>query len=132
MSISRRRFLTALPLGGAASMAAIKTMHAAAPAGVKIGCQTNAWRIDPREFSQVLGVLGELKGLGYEGFETGFRNVQGQFDNATQARRQLESIGLTFFGAHIFLEKYDAVTRLAPSDLITQVVDGAARLGAGD
>ncbi|MEJ7712408.1 MAG: sugar phosphate isomerase/epimerase family protein [Pyrinomonadaceae bacterium] len=105
-------------------------MIAAAPSRIKIGCQTNAWRIDPRDFSQFLNVLSVLKDLKFAGFETGFRNVQGQFANATQARQQIEKIGLTFFGTHIFLEKYDAQTQIAPIELITQVVDGAAQLGA--
>lgn len=124
MSISRRNFLIAAPLIGINSLAALKT------GGVRIGCQTNAWRIDPRDFAQVLSVLGELKELGFEGFETGFRNIQTQFDDAPRARQSIEKIGLTFFGAHIFLEKYDAQTQIAPLDLITRVTDGAARLGA--
>ncbi|HVG39052.1 MAG TPA: sugar phosphate isomerase/epimerase [Pyrinomonadaceae bacterium] len=106
----------------AAKIAARQSLH--------VGCQTNAWRIDPRDFSQVLAVLKEIKELGYEGFETGFRNLQGQFGDAPRARREIEQTGLAFFGAHIFLTQYDAQTNIAPFDLITNVVDGAARLGA--
>lgn len=124
MSLSRRNFLAAAPLAGVGALAAL---HAAR---VSIGCQTNAWRIDPRDFTQVLAVLRELKELGFEGFETGFRNIQTQFDDAAQARQRLAETKLTFFGTHIFLEKYDAQTHIAPLDLITRVADGAARLGA--
>lgn len=125
--ISRRYFLSALPVCLASAAVAAQTTS---PARLKAGCQTNAWRIDPRDFTQVLSVLSKLKGLGYEGFETGFRNIQGQFKEAVVARRELDKIGLVFFGAHIFLDKYDGETQIAPYDLVTQVVDGAARLGA--
>ncbi len=125
--ISRRIFLAALPLG--AMRAAARAINAQKP-GVKLGCQTNAWRIDPRDFSQVLNVLAKLKELGYDGFETGFRNLQPQFGNSTQARAQIEKIGLQFFGCHIFLDKYDDQTQTAPLDLVKTIADGAAAFGA--
>ena len=96
----------------------------------KIGCQTNAWRIDPNNFDSLLAVLGKLKELGYEGYETGFRNVQGQFDNAVTARKQLEKFGLKFLGCHIFLDEYDSKTRIPSLELIKTVATGAAKLGA--
>jgi sugar phosphate isomerase/epimerase len=125
--LSRRTFLAALPLGANALSAL-----AARPrtTGVKFGCQTNAWRIDPRDFSQVLAVLAKLKELGYDGFETGFRNIQPQFGNIAAARAQIEKTGLQFFGCHIFLDKYDEQTQTAPLDLVKTVADGAAACGA--
>lgn len=62
--ILRREFLTAVP---------IAALLQAAPrvGGVKIGCQTNAWRIDPANFDTLLDVLRKLKELGYRGFENG-------------------------------------------------------------
>lgn len=127
--ISRRHFLSAVPLGLTAASACAEFAEAA-PTRVKLGAQTNAWRVNPSDFAQVLDVLRQLKQLGYEGFETGFRNIQGQFAKAAQARQQLEQIGLTFFATHIFLDQYDAQTRIAPMELIQKVVDGAASLGA--
>ena len=126
--LSRRTFLTALPL----TRVAMRTPALMLPlaTGVKLACQTNAWRIDPHDFTQVLAVLGKLKALGFEGFETGFRNLQGQFGNASVARKQLEQTGLQFFGAHIFLDQYDAQTQLAPMDLVQKIADGVAALGA--
>ena len=131
--ISRRLFLAA----GSVTLTAVCARRASAfappaPAntGVKLGCQTNAWRIDPDDFTQVLAVLNKLKELGFTGFETGFRNLQGQFGNAAAARKQIEQTGLQFFGAHIFLDKYDQQTRIAPLDLIQKVAAGAAALGA--
>lgn len=125
--ISRRKFLTA-PLCVASAVALVQ----AAPktAGVRLGCQTNAWPIDAKNFDSLLAVLGKLKELGYEGYETGFRNVQGQFGNAIAARKQFEKFGLRFLGCHIFLDKYDEQTRIAPMELIRKVAEGAASLGA--
>lgn len=125
--ISRRTFLAALPL----SAVSIYQVAAMPPLPrVKLGCQTNAWRIDPRDFSQVLNVLAKLQQLGFDGFETGFRNLQPQFGNLAQARAQIEKTGLQFFGCHIFLDKYDEQTQTAPLELVKTIADGAAALGA--
>ncbi|MDX2041088.1 MAG: sugar phosphate isomerase/epimerase family protein [Acidobacteriota bacterium] len=125
--ISRREFLAA-PIAVASTVALLQ----AAPKniGVKIGCQTNAWRIDPNNFDSLLAVLRQLKELGYEGYETGFRNVQGQFANSAAVRKQLEVTGLKFLGCHIFLDKYDEQTQIAPLELVQKIADGAASLGA--
>lgn len=105
---------------------------AAAHAGARIraGCQTNAWRINPEKFDEVLAVLDKIKGYGYEGFETGFRNVQGQFSRTREARGAIEQRGLRFLGCHIFLFEYDPSTLLPPEDLSTRILNGAAELGA--
>ncbi|MGH9839127.1 MAG: sugar phosphate isomerase/epimerase family protein [Blastocatellia bacterium] len=125
---TRREFLVAAPAGIFAASAFLDA--AAEPRGVRIGCQTNAWRIDPNDFNQVLAVLRQLKTLGFEGFETGFRNVQGQFSIAAPARKQIEQTGLQFFAVHVFLEEYDVRTRIAPMELVRKVADGAIALGA--
>ncbi|MBI1764084.1 MAG: TIM barrel protein [Acidobacteria bacterium] len=126
--LSRRTFLAAFPLTLATAPA--WPLNKAESSGVKLACQTNAWRIDPQDFSQVLAVLGKLKELGFEGFETGFRNLQGQFNNAAAARQQLAQTGLQFFGAHIFLDQYDAQTHIAPMDLVQKIAGGVSMLGA--
>lgn len=123
--LSRRTFFATLPLG----VLSLKRATAKR-AGVKLGCQTNAWRIDPRDFSQVLSVLTKLKALGYDGFETSFRNIQPQFGNIAAARAQMEKTGLQFFGCHIFLDKYDEQTQTAPMELVKTIADGAAAFGA--
>jgi len=129
--ISRRVFLAALPAGFVTASAPLTTQTPSGNvSGVKIGCQTNAWRINPADFSQLLGVLAKLKDLGFEGFETGFRNVQDQFANPKPAREQIEKTGLRLFGVHILLDQYDMQTQIAPFDLIRKVADGAASLGA--
>ncbi len=120
-----RRSLLATPL-------ALLAAEELAAAGDKPrpACQTNAWRVNPADFSSLLAVLDKLKGYGYQGFETGFRNVQGQFANPAEARKKLAAGGLTFFAVHIFLNDYDPATHLAPADLIEKVAAGGAALGA--
>lgn len=127
--LPRRTFLAALSAGMAGRIAGFAALPAKTTR-VKLGCQTNAWRIDPRDFTSLLTVLTKLKELGFDGFETGFRNIQPQFGNIAQARTQIEKAGLVFFGCHIFLDQYDTQTKIAPIDLIKTVVDGAAGLGA--
>jgi len=122
----RRRDL----LKSAAMLAAGASMAAPKDTKVHLGCQTNAWPIDARDFSNVLAVIQKLKNYGYEGFETGFANVQGQFDHAADAKRKIDAIGVKFFGVHIFLAEYDPETRIAPAALYERFVAGAASLGS--
>ncbi len=104
---------------------------AAAPGtGPRPACQTNAWRIDPGKFSEVLAVLEKIRRYGFEGFETGFRNVEGQFARASRAREEMARFGMRFLGVHIFLLEYDHATSIAPWELISRVAAGAAALGA--
>ncbi|MBI1786056.1 MAG: TIM barrel protein [Acidobacteria bacterium] len=117
--MSRRQMLAAAPLS-----------LAGAGARIQAGCQTNAWRIQPGDFGNLLEVLGRIKGHEFDGFETGFRNLEGQFANATRAKAQIAATGLRFFGIHIFLLQYDPQTAVAPWDLIMRVADGSAALGA--
>jgi sugar phosphate isomerase/epimerase len=121
----RRDFLkTAAALASGRALAARKGMN------VHTGCQTNAWSIRPQEFSSVLEVIQKIKNYGYAGFETGFANVQGQFDHATEARARIAAIGIRFFGVHIFLMQYDPDTKIAPPALYERVAEGGAKLGA--
>jgi sugar phosphate isomerase/epimerase len=104
--------------------------RAATAAAPRIGCQTNAWPLKPGDFPMFLGVLREMTSIGFEGFETSFRNVQAQYADAAPARARLAETGLAFFGVHIFLTEYDPRTRVAPMDLVKATADGAAALGA--
>ncbi|MCX6553049.1 MAG: sugar phosphate isomerase/epimerase [Acidobacteria bacterium] len=127
MDMSRREFLHCIPAG---ALVSAWPLGAAAAAGPRIGCQTNAWAFLPGDFAKFLEVLGAQKSLGFEGFETSFRNVQGQYADAPAARVRLEQTGLAFFGVHIFLNEYDPQTRIAPMDLVRATADGGAALGA--
>jgi sugar phosphate isomerase/epimerase len=124
---------------GAAAGVVAPRLAAAALAGkrgtdpnVHFGVQLNAFPIDPKSFPSFLEALGEVKRIGYEGFESSFRFVSGQFANPQPARRQIEQTGLTFFGVHIFLETpmYDPATGIAPASLYESVARGGASLGA--
>lgn len=122
---TRRSFL-----GTAAAALTMGRVLAAPAPRVQLGCQTNAWAINPRDFSNVLAIIQKVKNYGYDGFETGFANVQGQFDNAVEAKAKLDAIGLKFLGVHIFLLQYDEATHVAPQQLYERVAVGGARLGA--
>jgi len=69
--ISRRVFLAILPVPAA--------LLAAKPTTIKVGCQANAWPLKAGDFPQLLAALGEMKQLGYVGFECNIRFVQDQF-----------------------------------------------------
>ena len=110
--------------------APVAALAAKSGASVHAGCQTNAWPIDPKDLSSLLNALGAIKQIGFEGFETGFRNLQGQFAQPASARESLKKSGLRFFGIHIFLLSYDKQTSIAPWELLKGVADGGAALGA--
>lgn len=98
---------------------------------ISVGMQTNAWKLGADDFPGLLKVLGEISALGYEGFETSFRNVQGEFGkHAKDARAKLSGTGLRFLGCHIFLSDYDAKSNIAPMEQIEPMAEGAASLGA--
>lgn len=99
---------------------------------IKFGVQLNAFPIDPHRFQTFMDTLEIVKKVGYQGFESGFRNVSEQFAAPEQARRSIEATGLTFFGIHIFLANpmYDPSTHIAPASLYEPVARGGAALGA--
>jgi inosose dehydratase len=103
---------------------------AAKPNLIRVGSQTDAWPVDPKNFESLLGVLTTIKQLGFEGFETGFRNVRSQFARPDPAYDRLKKIGLRFLGIHAFLAKYDPQTAIAPWELLLQVADGGKALDA--
>jgi inosose dehydratase len=127
MPISRRDFLCGLSAGVAVS--AIAPLVSAS-GGPRIGCQTNAWALKPGDFERFLGVLTTLKTLGFDGFETSFRNVQNEYVRAAEAKARIEETGVTCFGIHVFLPQYDPATAIAPMHLVRATAEGAAALGA--
>jgi sugar phosphate isomerase/epimerase len=116
--IARRSLLLGLPA------------LARAEGKVHVGSQTNAWPIDPKNLNSLTDVLATLKRLEFEGFETGFRNLQPHFERPKEVRARLHDSGLRFFGIHIFLLAYDPQTSIAPWELLQSVADGGAALGA--
>ncbi|MGI8744230.1 MAG: sugar phosphate isomerase/epimerase family protein [Bryobacteraceae bacterium] len=118
----RRSFLASLPAACLAAPAASSKVH--------VGCQTNAWNIDPGNIESFFNVLSTIQRIGFEGFETGFRNLQPQFGDPQKARERIKESGLRFFGIHVFLKSYDPRTAVGPYDLLTSVADGGKALGA--
>jgi sugar phosphate isomerase/epimerase len=103
------------------------------PARIRFGVQLNAFPIDPKRFETFEATLAQVKQIGYQGFEAGFRFLSGQFAAPEMARRSIEQTGLTFFGIHIFLptfEMYDPITRIAAPSIYQPVAQGGAALGA--
>jgi sugar phosphate isomerase/epimerase len=100
--------------------------------GIRFGVQLNAFPIDPKNFQSFLDTLGQVKQIGYQGFESSFRNVSGQFGTPEPARRSIAQTGLTFFGIHIFFsnDKYDQETHIAAASVYEPVARGGAALGA--
>jgi inosose dehydratase len=136
--LTRRSLVKCLAASAAAGALAPSTIRSAlaqtegAHSNVHFGVQLNAFPIDPKNFETFLDALGQVKRIGYEGFESGFRFVNGQFSNPGAARKQIEQFGLTFVGIHIFLSTpmYDAATAIAPASLYEEVARGGAALGA--
>lgn len=102
------------------------------PPGIRFGVQLNAFPIDPGRFETFLDALGQIKQVGYQGFESSFRNLSPQFAHPATARRSIEQTGLTFFGIHIFFPNpgYDQATRIAAPSVYEPVAHGGAALGA--
>jgi len=135
---TRRDFLCklgALTAGGTLSAlrsTAVLAASGSAPAGIRFGVQLNAFPMDPQRFQTFLDVLGQVKEIGYQGFESSFRNLSPQFASPEMARSSIERTGLTFFGIHIFFpnEMYDQKTRIAAPSVYEPVARGGAALGA--
>ena len=119
--IARRAFV----MGLASSYLLADSMR-----GILLGCQTNAWSVDPARFDTLLTVLGKIRELGFAGFETGFRNLESQAEDLDAARQKISSSRLEFFGVHIFLLQYDEATHIASKELYEKVCHTGAALGA--
>lgn len=136
--LTRRKVLKAFgAVAGATAFGKLQTPLASAevdrqPPGIRFGVQLNAFPIDPNNFASFMDALAQVKQIGYQGFESSFRNVTAQFASPSEARNKIEKTGLTFFGVHIFLAtpKYDARTRISPASLYEGVARGGAALGA--
>jgi sugar phosphate isomerase/epimerase len=135
---SRRQVLQALGfLGAYGALFPLASRGAFAqsghvPAGIRFGVQLNAFPIAPKRFETFEAALEQVKQIGYQGFEAGFRFLSEQFAAPEMARRSIEHTGLTFFGIHIFFPDnlYDQTTRIAAPSVYEPVARGGAALGA--
>jgi inosose dehydratase len=123
--------LAALSLGAFLPHRGAADVHEKKPK-IQFGAQTNAWAIDPQKPDSFFDVLNQVKQIGYDGFETGFRNLSSSFDAPSVTKQRIAATGLTFFGIHIFLfpPQLDPASKLPPRDLYQQVARGGAALGA--
>jgi sugar phosphate isomerase/epimerase len=94
------------------------------------GCQTNAWPVNPADRDTLFSAIHKIGELGYSGFETGFRNLQVAPEQSAAVKQSIADSGLTFYGIHIFLAKYDDETHIAPRALYEVVGQIGATLGA--
>lgn len=93
-------------------------------------CQTNAWPIS-RGMEDLIPVLETIKSLGFQGYETSFRNVQETFSNPEPARVKLEATGLEFVAIHVAApDQYELETSIPPLTFLKEITDGASALGA--
>lgn len=135
---SRREFLSVVgAFAAGASLAPLASSKMFADdrrtyPGVHFGVQLNAFPIDPKNFQSFLDTLAQVKQIGYRGFESSFRNVEGEFGDPAPARRRIEQTGLTFFGIHVFFPNpmYDQQTHIAAPSIYEPVARGGAKLGA--
>jgi inosose dehydratase len=135
---TRREVLATMgcAIGGAAFNSLAPTLAEAVTATpgrkIKFGVQLNAFAIDPKNFDTFTTALSQVKDLGYQGFEAGYRNLAPQFDSPADARHRIDQTGLTFFGIHIFMPptQYDPKTFIAPNSLYEPVARGGVSLGA--
>jgi sugar phosphate isomerase/epimerase len=104
----------------------------AAGSTIRLGAQTNAWKIDPNNLDTFFSVLAQIKQVGYTGFETGFFNLVNAFDAPQATAEQIRSTGLEFIGIHIAIpfDKQDGQTHLPPGSLYEKVARGGKALGA--
>jgi sugar phosphate isomerase/epimerase len=90
---------------------------------IQVGCQANAWPLEPGDFNRLLDVVGRIKALGYSGFECHIRFVRDQFNNAAEARKRIQATGVQFIGAHTSMQE-------AAHEDFAVYASGAAGLGA--
>jgi sugar phosphate isomerase/epimerase len=114
--MNRREFVT-----GAAALLA-RAAAARAAGAPKVGCQTNGYPLQPGDFPALLRALENLKSIGYTGFECNVRFVEGQFNRAAEARREIEKTGVEFIGGHYSMKQAQTAT-------FPDVAAGVAALG---
>jgi inosose dehydratase len=100
--------------------------------GIQFGAQTNAWAIDPKNLDSFFDVLGQIKRVGYAGFETGFFNLKNHFASPKDAAQRIAATGLVFYGIHVFIpfDKVDPATLLPALSIYEQAAQGGKALGA--
>ena len=117
--LSRRILLLAAP-----------TTLLSAKSGIRVGASTDSLAVDAKNLESLVAAVGQLKQLGYEGFETGYQNLREQFDRPDAAYERLHKTGMRLLGIRVELKNYDPQTAIAPWTLIQKVADAAKALDA--
>lgn len=123
-SFTRRRFLQ-LASPGLLTLAGIPRLAGAStsPSAPRVGCQANGFPLKAGDFAGLLAALGQMKALGYVGFECNVRFVEGEFGNPAAARRRIEDTGVAFIGTHQSMQQ-------AKPEAFARIVGNVAALGA--
>jgi sugar phosphate isomerase/epimerase len=129
--VSRRKFIANLAAAGICMPALAQLGCAARPASqMRLACQTNAWPFESG-LAGLIPVLRTIKSLGFQGYETSYRNVQEAFSDPKPARAQLEETGLTCAGVHIAgTSLYEPDTGIPSLDFLQKIAAGSSALGA--
>ena len=123
MRLSRRSLL-------AASAGILLPHRPARDKAPRPGCQANGWNLDPAHFDMLLTAIREMKQLGFQGFETNLRFVEPQLDRVSEAKAQLDRIGLEFIAAHTNLPDYEKLGPEKAADEISKSAEQARKFGA--
>ena len=129
--LSRRRFIAQIAATGLFVPALSRPAIAAPPVTqMRLACQTNAWPFTGG-LKGLIPVLETIRSLGFQGYETSYRNVQEAFSDPKPARTQLEETGLTCAGIHVAAPNlYEPETCIPPLPFLRKIADGSSALGA--
>ncbi len=129
--ISRLKFISNLAAAGVCLSALSKFGNAASSTSqLRLACQTNAWPFESG-LSGLIPVLQTIKSLGFQGYETSYRNVQEAFSDPEPARARLEETGLVCAGVHIAGPSlYEEATGIPSIDFLKRIAAGSSALGA--
>jgi sugar phosphate isomerase/epimerase len=121
--ISRRGFITTLPVWASAVTLLRGSRLCAATPQLRVGCQVNGFPLKPGDFPTLIAALQKMKELSYAGFECNIRFVEGEFARIADARKRIEETGVEFIGTHTSMQ-------LAKPDVFPRWVEKVAALGA--
>ena len=129
--IPRRKFITTLTAASLCVSTLTKLGKAASLTPVmRLACQTNAWPFESG-LAGLIPVLKIIKSLGFQGYETSYRNVQEAFSDPEPARTELEETGLVCAGVHIAGPSlYEEATGIPSIDFLKRIAAGSSALGA--
>ncbi len=129
--VPRRKFIGKLATTGGYMITLAGLGCTARPVSkMRLACQTNAWPF-PSGLDGLIPVLETIKSLGFQGYETSYRNVEEAFSDPKPARAQLEKTGLTCAGIHIAGPSlYEPGTGIPSLDFLRKVAAGSSALGA--